>query len=67
MTQFRSYYLDRGVYMKPEKISHINDKSILHNDRKKRSVLELNGNNGRIVAYHPFKSMQIIFYDIHSN
>ena len=53
--------------MKPKKISHINDKSILHNDRKKRSVLELNGNNGRIVAYHPFKSMQIIFYDIHSN
>ena len=53
--------------MKPEKISHINDKSILQNDRKKRSVLELNGNNGRIVAYHPFKSMQIIFYDIHSN
>ena len=53
--------------MKTEKISHLKDNSILKSDQKKRMELLLPDNAGRIVSYHPFQSMQLIFFDVHTS
>ena len=49
-----------------KKISHLDEHELLDNDREKRVELLLEDGEGRIISYHPFKSMQIIFYDIYS-
>ena len=43
----------------PKKISHI-DTDMMRQDDAKRTELDL-PDGGRIISYHPFKSMQIIF------
>lgn len=53
--------------MNPEKISHLHGEDILVNEKKKRTELLLPNGAGRIVSYHPFNSMQIIFFDVHSS
>lgn len=50
----------------PEKISHINADE-LQNDNDKRTTFELPNGGGRIFSYHPFKSMQLIFFDVHTS
>ena len=49
-----------------KKVSHLDEHELLDNDREKRVELLLEDGEGRIISYHPFKSMQIIFYDIYS-
>ena len=51
----------------PEKVSHLKEDEILLIDRKKRAEYIFPDGSGRIVSYHPFNSMQIIFYDVHSS
>jgi AraC-like DNA-binding protein len=51
----------------PKKISHLKDEGEFKKDKKKRNSFSLPDNGGRIFSYHPFKSMQIIFFDIHSS
>ena len=48
-----------------KKISHLQEDGTLIEDRKKRTEYEL-PNGGRIISYQPYKSMQIIFFDIRS-
>lgn len=55
----------KGGELMPEKISHINADE-LQNDNEKRATLELKNGGGRIFSYHPFKSMQLIFFDVHT-
>lgn len=45
---------------------HIKDDGFLKNEKKKRTELILPEGGGHIVSYHPFNSMQIIFFDVHS-
>ena len=52
--------------MKPEKSSHLKEDDALIIDRKKRVECTLPDNGGRIISYHPFKSIQILFFDISS-
>lgn len=52
--------------MKPEKSSHLKEDDALIIDRKKRVECTLPDNGGRIISYHPFKSIQILFFDITS-
>ena len=49
-----------------KKVSHLDEHELLDNDREKRVELLLADGEGRIISYHPFNSMQIIFYDIYS-
>ena len=48
----------------PDKISHL-DPDMLERDDEKHRELSL-PNGGKIACYHPFKSMQLIFFDIHT-
>lgn len=52
--------------MIPEKVQHLKDDELLIIERKKRAEYQFPDGTGRIVSYHPFDSMQIIFYDIHT-
>ena len=52
--------------MKPEKSRHLKEDDALIIDRKKRVECTLPDNGGRIISYHPFKSIQILFFDISS-
>ena len=49
----------------PKKVSHL-DTDMMEQDNAKRTELDL-PDGGRIISYHPFKSMQIIFFDVHSS
>ena len=49
----------------PKKVSHLNT-DMMEQDNAKRTELDL-PDGGRIISYHPFKSMQIIFFDVHSS
>lgn len=53
--------------MKPEKISHLKEDGTLRNERKKRVEYTLAENGGKIVSYQPYKSLQLIFYDLHTS
>lgn len=55
----------RGETMGVKKVSHLDEHELLENDREKRVELLLADGKGRIISYHPFNSMQIIFYDIY--
>ena len=48
----------------PDKISHL-DPDMLERDYEKHRELSL-PNGGKIACYHPFKSMQLIFFEIHA-
>ena len=48
----------------PDKISHL-DPDMLERDDEKHRELSL-PSGGKIACYHPFKSMQLIFFDIHT-
>ena len=50
-----------------DKISHLNNAGFLKSEHKKRTELSLPNGAGYIFSYHPFESMQIIFFDIHSS
>ena len=50
-----------------DKISHLNNAGFLKSEHKKRTELSLPNGAGYIFSYHPFESMQIIFYDIHTS
>ena len=39
---------------------------MLKNDQKNRSEFKLSNGKGRIFSYHPYKSMQLMFIDVHS-
>lgn len=52
--------------MKHEKSSHLKEDEALKIDRKKRVEYTLPDDGGRIVSYHPFKSIQILLFDISS-
>lgn len=52
--------------MKPEKSSHLKEDEALIIDRKRRVEYTLPDDGGRIISYHPFKSIQILFFDISS-
>ena len=52
--------------MKNEKISHLKADEMLKNDQKNRSEFKLSNGKGRIFSYHPYKSMQLMFIDVHS-
>ena len=49
----------------PKKVSHL-DTDMMEQDNAKRTELDL-PDGGRIISYHPFKSMQIIFFDMYSS
>ena len=49
-----------------DKISHLNNAGFLKSEHKKRTELSLPNGAGYIFSYHPFESMQIIFFDIHT-
>ena len=53
--------------MKPEKIIHLKEDGTLRNERKKRVEYTLAENGGKIVSYQPYKSLQLIFYDLHTS
>ena len=50
-----------------DKISHLNNAGFLKSEHKKRTELSLPNGAGYIFSYHPFESMQIIFFDIHTS
>ena len=47
-----------------DKISHLNNAGFLKSEHKKRTELSLPNGAGTIVSYHPFESMQILFFDL---
>lgn len=49
----------------PDKISHL-DPDMLERDDEKHRELSL-PSGGKIACYHPFKSMQLIFFEIHAS
>lgn len=49
----------------PKKVSHLKEDGTMREDRKKRREYAL-PDGGRIISYQPYKSMQIIFFDIRS-
>ena len=49
------------------KFSHLKENGILKNEKKKRTELILPDGGGKIVSYHPFDSMQLIFFDLHTS
>ena len=52
--------------MDSEKINHLKEDGMLREDKKRRSEYFFPDKSGKIFSYHPFNSIQIIFYDIHS-
>lgn len=50
----------------PKKISHLKEDGTMKADNNKRIEVLL-PNDGRVISYRPFESMQIIFYDIKSS
>lgn len=47
-----------------DKISHIEPDWLERDDEKHRAIMLPDG--GRIACYHPFQSMQLIFFDVRS-
>lgn len=50
----------------PEKISHLKETGLLKSEKKKKTELSLPNGAGNIVSYHPFNSMQLIFFGVHT-
>ena len=56
----------RGVIALSDKISHLKDNELVNIEKNKITELSLPNGAGKIVSYHPFESMQILFFDLHS-
>lgn len=50
-----------------DKVSHLKDQRLLQDDAEKRTYLQMPDGRGQIIGYQPFKSMQIVYYDVRSN